>query len=264
MENSYICIHMRITFFGTGTSQGVPVIGCHCPVCQSSDPRDRRLRTSALIEADGQKILIDAGPDFRYQMLRSGTEHLDAILLTHHHKDHTGGLDDVRALNFLERRFVPIYCEQYVQRSLKMEYSYAFDSRKIYPGSPRFQLETIGPDEPFLVNGVEITPVRAYHAKLPVLGFRIGTIGYITDANRIPDEEFEKLKGLDVFVINCVTFRPHPSHFGLNQALEVIERVGAKKSFITHISHALPAYEEFAATLPEGVFPAHDMLSVEV
>ena len=173
---------MRITFFGTGTSQGVPVIGCHCAVCRSSDPRDKRLRTSALIEAEGQKILIDAGPDFRGQMLRSGTEHLDAILLTHNHKDHTGGLDDVRAINFLERRSFPIYCEEYVQESLKMEYDYAFDSAKIYPGSPRFLLQTIGPDRPFTVNGVEVIPVRAYHAKLPVLGFRIGDIGYLTDA----------------------------------------------------------------------------------
>ena len=264
MENSYICIYMRITFFGTGTSFGVPVIGCHCQVCRSTDPRDRRFRTSALIEAEGQNILIDAGPDFRSQMLRSGTEHLDAILLTHHHKDHTGGLDDVRALNFLERRSLPIFCEQYVQKSLKMEYSYAFDSAKIYPGSPRFQLETVSPDKPFAVNGVEVVPVRAFHGRLPILGFRIGKIGYVTDASSIPDEEFEKLLGVEVFVVNCVSHRPHPSHFGLDQALEVIERVGAKKSFITHISHALPKYEDFAATLPEGVFPAHDMLSVEV
>lgn len=255
---------MRITFFGTGTSQGVPVIGCHCAVCRSSDPRDKRLRTSALIEAEGQKILIDAGPDFRSQMLRSGTEHLDAILLTHNHKDHTGGLDDVRALNFLERRSFPIYCEEYVQESLKMEYDYAFDSAKIYPGSPRFLLQTIGPDRPFAVNGVEVIPVRAYHAKLPVLGFRIGDIGYLTDANRIPEEEFEKLRGLEVFVINCVTYRPHPSHFGLDEALSVIERVGAKKSFITHISHSLAPYLQFAPTLPEGVYPAYDMLTVEV
>ena len=150
---------MRLTFFGTGTSQGVPVIGCNCSVCTSADPRDKRLRTSALIEAGGQRILIDAGPDFRYQMLRSATGHLDAILLTHNHKDHTGGLDDVRAINFLENRPLPIYCEEYVQNSLKMEYDYAFDPGKIYPGSPRFNLETIGPEKPFSVNGVEIIPV---------------------------------------------------------------------------------------------------------
>lgn len=255
---------MRLTFFGTGTSFGVPVIGCHCPVCTSADPRDNRLRTSALIETGGQKILIDAGPDFRGQMLRSGTEHLDAILLTHNHKDHTGGLDDVRALNFLERRSLPIYCEEYVQQSLKMEYAYAFDAAKIYPGSPRFHLQTIGPESSFLVNGVEIIPVRAFHNKLPVLGFRVGKVGYITDANRIPEQEFEKLAGVEVFVINCVSRKPHPSHFGLDEALEVIAKVGARQSFITHISHSLPTYEQFAASLPQGVYPAYDMLSVEV
>lgn len=255
---------MRITFFGTGTSQGIPVIGCHCPVCSSADPRDKRLRTSALIEAMGQKILIDAGPDFRYQMLRSRTDHLDAILLTHNHKDHTGGLDDVRAINFLEKRSFPIYCEEYVQESLKMEYAYAFDTDKIYPGSPRFLLQTIRPYEDFFVGGVKVIPVRAYHGKLPVLGFRIGTVGYLTDANSIPEEEFEKLRGLDVFVINCVTYNPHPSHFGLHEALSVIERVGARTSYITHISHALAPYLQFAASLPRGVYPAYDTLSVEV
>lgn len=255
---------MRITFFGTGTSQGIPVIGCGCEVCRSADPRDKRLRTSALIEVQGQKILIDAGPDFRHQMLRSHTGHLDAILLTHNHKDHTGGLDDVRAINFIEKRSFPLYCEEYVQNSLKMEYAYAFDSDKIYPGSPRFLLETISPDTTFRVNGVEIIPVRAFHGRLPVLGFRIGNIGYLTDANRIPEEEFEKLRGLEVFVINCVTFNPHPSHFGLDEALEVIGKVGAKKSFITHMSHSLPLHARFAASLPEGVFPAYDKLSIEV
>lgn len=255
---------MRITFFGTGTSFGVPVIGCRCKVCTSADPRDKRLRTSALIEVQGQKLLIDAGTDFRHQMLRSSTSHLDAILLTHNHKDHTGGLDDVRALNFLERRSLDIYCEEYVQESLKMEYAYAFDTAKIYPGSPRFVLRTIGPEEPFSINGVQVTPVRAFHGKLPVLGFRIGTVGYLTDANRIPEEEYEKLHGLDVFVINCVSYKPHPSHFGLEEALAVIERVGAKQSFITHLSHSLPPHEQFAASLPEGVMPAYDMLSVEV
>ena len=255
---------MRITFFGTGTSRGVPVSGGHCPVCTSADPRDKRLRTSALIEAQGQKILIDAGPDFRYQMLRSHTDHLDAILLTHNHKDHTGGLDDVRAINFLEKRSFPIYCEEYVQESLKMEYVYAFDTDKIYPGSPRFLLQTIRPYENFKVGEVEITPVRAYHGKLPVLGFRIGNIGYITDANSIPEEEYEKLRGLDVFVINCVTYNPHPSHFGLDEALSVIKRVSAKTSYITHISHSLAPYLQFAASLPERVYPAYDTLSVEV
>lgn len=255
---------LKITFLGTGTSQGVPLIGCHCAVCNSSDPRNKRLRSSALIEVNGRKILIDAGPDFRYQMLRSCTDHLDAILLTHNHKDHTGGLDDVRAFNFMENRDFPIYCEEYVFNSLKMEYAYAFDPAKIYPGSPRFTIHTIDSKKPFFIEEVGVIPIRVIHGKLPILGYRIGSIAYITDANHIPEEEFEKLKHLDVFVINCVKYNPHPSHFGLEAALAVIKRVGAKKSFITHISHYLPEYKKFAEILPKDVFSAYDMLTIEV
>lgn len=251
----------KFTFLGTGTSQGVPVIGCNCPVCSSSDPRDKRLRTSVYVEYEGLSLVIDAGPDFRMQMLREGICHLDAILLTHQHKDHTGGLDDVRAINFRENRALPIYCEERVQNSLKLEYSYAFSEYK-YPGAPEYLLETID-ENPFSINGVEIVPIRALHYKLPVLGFRFGDFAYLTDANKIEDSEFEKLKGLEYFVVNTVKMTTHISHFSLPEAVEVAGRVGARRTFLTHLSDRLPCHAQLAAMLPSGIEPAYDGLSVE-
>lgn len=250
-----------ITFLGTGTSQGIPLIGCHCEVCDSMDPRDKRLRTSALIEYEGIKVVIDAGPDFRQQMLREDIRTLDGILLTHQHKDHTGGLDDVRAFNYITGKNMPIYCEPRVQESLKMEYSYAFLEKK-YPGVPEFELHTIGP-EPFKINGVEIIPIRAMHYKLPVLGFRFGKLGYLTDANYISDEEIEKLRGVSVFVINTIRRAKHISHFSLDEALDVARRVGARKTYLTHLSHQIEKHSELALFLPDGVTPAYDMLKVK-
>ena len=186
----------KLTFLGTGTSQGVPMIGCGCEVCRSADARDRRLRASVLVEHEGLAILVDAGPDFRQQMLREGVSHLDAILLTHNHKDHTGGLDDIRAFNYLEKKATEIYCEKYVEDSLRMEYSYAFAENK-YPGAPEWRVHIID-GNPFEINGVKIIPIRGRHYKLPVLGFRFGNIAYCTDMNHIAEEEFEKLKGLQV------------------------------------------------------------------
>lgn len=251
----------KLTFLGTGTSQGVPIIGCHCDICSSCDPRDKRLRASVLVEYQGQKFLIDAGPDFRQQMLREQINHLDAILLTHNHKDHTGGLDDIRALNYLEKKATQIYCEKYVEDSLKMEYSYAFAENK-YPGAPEWNVNIIE-DQPFTINGVEIIPIRGKHFRLPVLGFRFGDIAYCTDMNNIPEEEFEKLKGLRHFVINCVRRGHHISHFSLEGALAVARRVGAEHSWLTHLSHQLPCHVDLAAELPEGVLPAYDGLVIE-
>lgn len=251
----------QLTFLGTGTSQGVPMIGCGCEVCKSADPRDKRLRASVLVKHEGLRILVDAGPDFRYQMLRAGVSSLDAILLTHNHKDHTGGLDDIRAFNYLEKKATQIYCEKYVEESLRKEYSYAFEEIR-YPGAPEWDVHIID-DKPFTVNGVEIIPIRGRHFKLPVLGYRFGNIAYCTDMNHIPDEEYEKLQNLDHFIINCVRRGRHISHYSLEQAIEVAQKVGAKHSWLTHLSHQLPCYEDLKKELPEGILPAFDGLVLD-
>ena len=252
----------KLTFLGTGTSQGVPMIGCDCEVCRSEDSRDKRLRASVLVEYEGMRILVDAGPDFRQQMLREGVAHLDAILLTHNHKDHTGGLDDIRAFNYLEKKATEIYCEKYVEDSLRKEYSYAFEEKK-YPGAPEWHIHLID-EKPFMIDGkVEVIPIRGRHYKLPVLGYRFGNIAYCTDMNYIAEEEFEKLKGLDHFIINCVRYGKHISHYSLEEAVEVAQKVGAKNTWITHLSHQLPCYEILASDLPESIKPAYDGLTIE-
>ena len=251
----------RLEFLGTGTSQGVPMIGCGCEVCTSPDPRDNRLRASVLVDYCGRRFLVDAGPDFRQQMLRAGVSHVDAILLTHNHKDHTGGLDDIRAFNYLEKAATQIYCEKYVEESLRKEYSYAFAENK-YPGAPDWNVHIID-EHPFSIDGVEITPIRGKHFNLPVLGYRFGDIAYCTDMNRIPEEEFAKLQGLEHFVINCVRRGRHISHFSLEGALAVAGQVGARHTWLTHLSHQLPRYEELLAELPDGIRPAYDGLVIE-
>ena len=251
----------KLTFLGTGTSQGIPMIGCGCEVCSSIDPRDKRLRASALVEHGGVRILIDAGPDFRQQMLSAGISGVDAILLTHNHKDHTGGLDDIRAFNYHSRKPVHIYCEKYVEDSLKMEFSYAFAENK-YPGAPDWETHIID-DTPFTINGVEIIPIRGRHFRLPVLGYRIGNIAYCTDMNHIPQEEFAKLQGLEHFVINCVRRGHHISHFSLEEAIETAQKVGARHSWLTHLSHQLPRQEVLEKELPAGISPAYDGLTID-
>ncbi len=260
----------KITFLGTGTSQGIPMIGCTCKVCKSADPRDNRLRTSALVEHNGFHILIDCGPDFRQQMLRQNISDLDAVILTHQHKDHTGGMDDIRAFNYFRKAAFPIYAEPNVQESLKMEYSYAFAEHK-YPGVPDYTLHTIG-EEPFTITkslpdgteaSIEITPIRVYHYKLPILGFRIGNMAYITDGSSIPATEFDKLQGLELFIINTVRKEKHISHFSLAEALDVVEKVGAPRNFLTHLSHQIGTHKELEAILPPNVKPAYDTLELE-
>ena len=239
------------------------MIGCQCEVCTSNDPRDNRLRCSALIRYEGKTFLIDAGPDFRQQMLREKITHLDAILLTHNHKDHTGGLDDVRSFNYLEKRSFPIFCEAHVLESLKKEYYYVFTD-KPYPGAPEMDVHLIS-SLPFDIDGVPVIPIRAMHYKLPILGFRFGDCAYVTDANYIPESEFEKLKGLKVFVLNTVKRGKHISHYALEEAIEVCHRVGAERSYLTHLSHLLPRHAALAAELsilPFPLTPAHDGLTV--
>ena len=236
------------------------MIGCSCEVCKSTDPRDNRLRASIFVEYEGLKILVDAGPDFRQQLLREGIGSVDAILLTHNHKDHTGGLDDIRAFNYFDKKATDIYCEKYVEDSLRQEYSYAFAEIK-YPGAPEWNVHNID-ENPFCINGVKIIPIRGKHYKLPVLGYRFGNIAYCTDMNHIPEEEFEKLKGLDHFIINCVRRGRHISHFSLEGALDVAARVGAENTWLTHLSHQIQKYEDLMKELPEGVKPAYDGLKI--
>lgn len=249
---------MKITFLGTGTSQGVPVIACDCNVCRSSDSHDKRLRTSLLLETDDTTLLFDAGPDFRQQMLRENVTKLDSILLTHEHKDHIAGLDDVRAFNYKSQDAIDIYAEERVQKALKKEYSYVFSEYQ-YPGIPKMRLNLVE-DHSFIVHGVKIDPVRVFHYRLPVYGFRVGNFAYITDANYIPEDSKEKLFGVKYLVINALRKEKHISHFNLREAIDFIREISPKKAFITHISHQMGLHAEESPNLPAGIFLAYDGL----
>ena len=228
---------MRFTFLGTGTSQGVPVIACDCTACKSADPRDKRLRSSLLLEKDGTVLLFDAGPDFRQQMLRQNVKRLDSIILTHEHKDHIAGMDDVRAFNYRSNDAVDIYAEARVQEAIKREYSYVFSSSG-YPGIPRMRLKTIE-NSPFMIKGIEIIPVRVMHWNLEILGFRVNNFAYITDASSIPKRGIELLKGVEYLVINALRKERHVSHFSLDEALSIIDSINPRKGYITHIGHQM-------------------------
>lgn len=253
---------MKLTFLGTGTSQGIPIIACKCPVCLSTDKKDKRLRTSALVEVDGQTIVIDSGPDFRYQMLRANVLQLDAILFTHEHKDHTAGLDDVRAFNWVNKKAIDVYAEKRVQESLKQEFAYVFAEFR-YPGIPQLNLIDVE-NKAFQINGTAILPIRAMHLKLPVFGYRIGDMAYITDANYISAEEKEKLKGLKVLVLNALRKEKHLSHFTLSEALALIEELKPESAYLTHFSHQLGFHQEISKELPENVFMAYDGLEIDI
>ncbi len=253
---------LKLTFLGTGTSQGVPVIGCECDICRSADVRDKRLRTAVLIEVHGKNILIDAGPDFRQQMLRENVKRLDAIIFTHEHKDHIGGLDDVRAYNFLNQSPMDIYAEQRVQMALRREYSYVFSDNK-YPGVPQLMLHDID-EKAFEVFGIKIIPIRVMHYRLPILGFRIGNLTYITDANYIADEERNKIFGTKHLVINALRKEKHISHYTLDEALEFARSCAPQKTYITHLSHHMGLHEEVNRELPPGVCLAYDGLQIEI
>ena len=292
----------RLRFLGTGTSQGVPIIACQCPVCKSLDPRDKRFRSSAFVEYEGLNILIDAGPDFRSQMLQADIRHLDAILLTHNHKDHTGGLDDVRSFNYIDRKAAEIYCEERVLKSLKNDYSYAFEEEK-YPGAPEWHVHLID-ERPFRVDSLEhsgelvwvhdkgyyyrqadgslsntgeivseashdnpnVIPIRGLHGQMPVLGFRFGNIAYLTDMSHIEDSELEKLRGLKHLTLNTVSYHPHHSHFSLEEAVALAKRIGAEHTWLTHLSHTFPTHGEFVEKLKQyggNIEPAYDGLTIE-
>ena len=254
---------MRITLLGTGTSQGVPIIGCNCKVCTSEDPRDQRLRTAALVEVDDQNILIDAGPDLRQQLLRSHTTTLRALLLTHEHKDHTAGLDDVRPINFLMKQSLNIYGMARVLKVIRKDYDYAFNTYK-YPGVPELILNPIHSDQSFWIDEVEIVPIKVHHMTLPILGYRIRNLAYITDASMIGEKEKEKLFDLDLLVVNALRIEEHYSHFNLAQALALIKEVQPRKAMITHIGHEMGLYEEVSKLLPSNVMLGYDGLTMDL
>ena len=255
---------MRLTFLGTGTSQGVPVIACNCTVCTSDDVRNCRLRTSALLETHNRNILFDIGPDFRQQMLRHKVSHLDAILLTHAHRDHIAGLDDIRSFNYVQRSHMDLYLNPEARHAVERDYHYIFEYHQ-YPGLPEADLHTVDGDAPFTVaGGIEVTPVKVMHKDLPVLGYRIGRLAYITDANHIEPEELDKLKGVEVMVINALRREHHFSHFSLPEAIEVIEKVAPREAYITHISHEMGLHADVSATLPRNIHLAYDNLAIEI
>ena len=253
---------MIITFLGTGTSQGVPVIACDCGVCLSTDKHDKRLRTSIMIESEDKVIVIDSGPDFRYQMLREKVMHLDAIVFTHEHKDHVGGLDDIRAFNYKQNAPIDVYATERVQIGLKREFLYIFSDYK-YPGVPQLNMHTIGL-EPFDIGSLHFIPIEVMHYKLPILGFRIGDFTYITDAKTVSETEIEKIKGTKILVINALQTQSHIAHFTLDEAISFAQQIGAEKTYLTHISHRLGFHSDVSQQLPTGIFLAYDGLKLSI
>ena len=254
---------MKITFLGTGTSQGIPVIACDCEVCLSKNEKDKRLRVSVLIETKLNTLVIDSGPDFRTQMLRAKVQNIDGIMYTHEHKDHVAGLDDVRPFCFKHNKEIEVFAHQRVLNQLKREFHYIFDEKFNYPGLPRIDANEIT-NSPFVFNGETITPIEGLHYKLPVFGYRIGNFTYLTDMNYISDKEIDKIKGTEVLVINALQKTEHISHFTLAEALEIIKKIQPKKAYLTHLSHSMGLHDEVSNELPENVEIAFDGLKITI
>ncbi|RIV46122.1 MBL fold metallo-hydrolase [Flagellimonas pelagia] len=254
---------MTITFLGTGTSQGIPVIGSNHPVCLSKDPKDKRLRVSVLVSWDDYNFVVDCGPDFRQQMLLHPIEKLDGILFTHEHADHTAGIDDIRPF-FFRQGDIPIYAHQRVINSLKRRFDYIFADENRYPGAPAVEVFEVTKDKPIPLGGLNIIPIEAYHNRLQVFGYRFGEFVYLTDIKKVEEEEIKKIKGAKVLVVNALREEPHHSHFNLEEALEFAEIAGADETYFTHISHLLGFHEEVEKRLPPNVHLAYDNLQLKI
>lgn len=254
------CPPLKVTFLGTGTSSGVPMIACQCPVCHSSNPKDTRLRSSILVQSKHTTISVDAGPDFRYQMLRAHVKSLDAIVFTHPHKDHVAGLDDVRAFNYFSGEPMKVYANEMTQEVLLREFPYAFAEHK-YPGVPEIQLNTLD-TSPFMIGDIPVQPIEVWHLKMPVLGFRFGSFVYITDANRIESTQLKKIKGSEVLVLNALRKEPHISHFTMSESISLATELQIPTTYLTHISHQLGLHEKVSLELPSHVSLAYDGLQI--
>jgi len=255
---------MRLTFLGTGTSQGVPVITCDCTVCNSADPRDKRLRASALLETDsGSNILFDIGPDFRQQMLRERVSHIDAVLITHAHRDHVAGIDDIRAFNYVQQKPLDFFGNDIALSTLRHDYGYIFGHHD-YPGLPEAELHIVELAGSFKVAGEMITPIGVMHKDLPILGYRVGDVAYITDANYISPDEMLKLNGVKVLVLNALRQEHHWSHFCLSEALDVIKQLQPEQAYLTHISHDLGTFVQVSRFLPDNVSLSYDGLTITI
>lgn len=253
---------IKITFLGTGTSSGVPMIGCTCEVCTSANKKDNRLRSSVMIESAETTIVVDTTPDFRYQMLRLGVKKVDAIIFTHPHKDHMAGLDDVRSFNFITQKPMEVYCNYLTEEALRRDFYYAFSDTK-YPGVPEINLHTIT-DKAFKINDLTIQPVLVWHLKMPVLGFRFGPFTYITDANQIEEEEKDKIRGSKVMVLNALRKEKHISHYNLDEAIAMVQELAVPEAYFTHISHQLGLHEEIESELPAGIHLGYDGLTLQL
>jgi phosphoribosyl 1,2-cyclic phosphate phosphodiesterase len=254
-------VNYKLTFLGTGTSQGIPVIGCGCEVCKSHDFRDNRLRSSVMVQSQHTTIIIDTGPDFRQQCLRNKINKIDAVLYTHEHMDHVSGLDDIRPFNYIHQKGINLYAEERVLNCLKRIYKYAFDEEK-YPGVPEIKLHPIDDKGIIKINDLEIKPIRVYHKNLPVLGFIIGDLCYITDANEIPAESMHELKNCKILIINALRHQKHVSHFTFTEAIEIIQKIKPEKGYLTHISHQLGKHEQIITSCPCGIEPSYDGLEI--
>lgn len=253
---------LTITFLGTGTSSGVPMIGCDCEVCTSANKKDKRLRSSILVQSDATTLVVDTGPDFRYQMLRANVKELNAVVYTHPHKDHMAGLDDIRAYNYLSKRPMEIYADSLSEEALRRDFYYAFSDTK-YPGVPELNLNTITTD-PFQVGDIPVLPIPVWHLRMPVMGFRFGNFTYVTDANRIEDEEKQKIKGSEILVVNALRRKPHISHFTLDEAIALVRELEIPTAYFTHISHQLGLHDEVEKELPAGMHLAYDGLKIQL